>query len=196
MQLGRQSGSGARAQQQLSRWGSQDLRDRTLHFFYLWRHSSYLTAPILGSLRQIRQKWRLWIPVFAGCGLLLAIIFAVREHNPAINPPSVVTGTQNIRNNLYTFLMYFAFPLPLAACWLANRLRARRLRIVLILFALAVVPCLFRGNLTLILFFVVIGFGALADLFLEAAKSLDRIGLFLMLWILIPLPIVYYLISR
>ena len=144
------------------------------------------------TLRQIRQKWRLWIPVFAGCGLLLAIIFAVREHNPAINPPSVVTGTQNIRNNLYTFLMYFAFPLPLAACWLANRLRARRLRIVLILFALAVVPCLFRGNLTLILFFVVIGFGALADLFLEAAKSLDRIGLFLMLWILIPLPIVYY----
>ena len=63
---------------------------------------------------------------------------------------------------------------------------------MLILFALAVVPCLIHGNLPLILFLVVIGFGALDDLFLEAAKSLDRIGLFLMLWILIPLPIVYY----
>ncbi len=44
------------------------------------------------TLRQIRQKWWLWTPVFAGGGLLLAMIFAVREHNLAINPPSVVTG--------------------------------------------------------------------------------------------------------
>jgi hypothetical protein len=143
-------------------------------------------------LAQLRRKLWLWSPVFAGCGLLIAVILAVREHNLAINPPPAVTGSQNIRNNLYTFLLYFAFPLPLGACWLANRLKARRLRIVLILFAVAVAPCLLRWNLALILFFVVIGFGVLADLLLEAAKGRDHIGLFLMLWILIPLPIVYY----
>ena len=143
-------------------------------------------------LGQIRRELRLWTPVLAGSCLLLAIIFAFREHNLAISPPTVGSGAQHIRNNLYAFLLYFAFPLPLAVCWIANRLKAGRLRIVLVLFAMAVVPCLFRWNLALILFFVVIGFGVLADLLFEAVNSRDPIGVFLMLWILIPLPIVYY----
>jgi hypothetical protein len=143
-------------------------------------------------LGQIRRKSWLWAPVFAGGGLLLAIILTVREHNLAISPPPVVVGLQHIRDNLYAYLLYFAFPLPLAACWLANRLKAGRLRIVFILLAVAVVPCLLRWGLAFVLFFVVIGCGVLADLFFEAAKSREHTGLFLVLWILIPLPIVYY----
>ena len=43
-----------------------------------------------------------------------------------------------------------------------------------------------------VVFLALIGLCALASLFLQAFKQRDHIGLFLLLWILIPLPIVYY----
>ena len=144
-------------------------------------------------LGQIRRKPRLWIPVFAGCGVLLTIILTVREHNLAINPPPAVTGSQNILSNVYTYLLYLAFPLPLAICWVANRLRVRRLRaVIIILCALAVAPYLLPWNLALVLLCVVTGFVVLADLVFEAVTKRDFEALFLMLWVLIPLPIAYY----
>ena len=149
-------------------------------------------------LGQFRRRFWLWIPVFAGCGVLLIIILVVREHNLAINPPPTV---HHVRSNLYAYLAYFAFPLPLSACWLANRLKAGRLRIVLILFAVEVavlfgvaVGSLFlhRNTWSTVFFLQVIGCFVLADLLFEAVKRRERTGLFLMLWLLIPLPIVYY----
>jgi hypothetical protein len=143
-------------------------------------------------LGQIRRKFWLWTPVFAGCGVLLAIIFAVREHNLAISPPPVTMGRQHILGNLFAYLLYFAFPLPLAACWVANRLKGGRLRIIFILSAVAVTPLLLRWELSSVLFLAVFGLGVLADLFFQALKLREHTGLFLVLWILIPLPIVYY----
>ena len=98
-----------------------------------------------------------------------------------------------MRNNLYTFLLYFAFPLPLAACWLANRLKAKRLRIRFhpdLSWHSPLASCV--GILRWFCSWSLLGSCVLADLFLKAAKRRDHIDLFLMLWILIPLPIVYY----
>ena len=122
-------------------------------------------------LAQIRRKFWLWTPVFAGCGLLLAIILAVREHNLAISPPPVVTGTQNIPTNLIAYLLYFAFPLPLAACWLANRLKTgRRARVILI--CVAVVPLFFRLDIgRLSQFLAVIGLGCWPTCFSRHCKG-------------------------
>ena len=64
---------------------------------------------------QLRRKLWLWTPVFAGFGLFLAIFFALREHQ--FMPPSIVMGAQHIKPNLISYLLYFAFPLPLVACW-------------------------------------------------------------------------------
>jgi hypothetical protein len=143
-------------------------------------------------LGQVRRKLWLWSPVFAGCGLLLAIILAVREHNLAISPPSVVLVRQHIVNNLLAYLLYFVFPLPLAACWLANRLKSGRLLTVFILLAVAAIPLLQHWKLSFVLFLAVIGFGVLADLLFQALKRCEHTDLFLVFWILIPFPIVYY----
>jgi hypothetical protein len=144
---------------------------------------------ILGQVR--RRPW-LWIPVAVGTGLLLAIIVSVREHNLAINPPPVVLIQRRMLNNLYAYLLYFAFPIPLAACWLANRLKVGRLWTVSMVLAVAITPWLLGWASSLILFLVVLGLSALASLFFEAARRGDQMGLFLMLWVLIPLPIIYY----
>ncbi len=143
-------------------------------------------------LRQVRRKFWLWTPVIAGCGLLLAIILAVREHNLAISAPPVVVGRQHLLNNLLAYLLYFAFPLPLAVCWLANRLKGSRLWTVSILPAVAAIPLLPHWEVWFVLFLVVIGLGVLGDLLFQALKRCDQTDLYLVLWILIPLPIVFY----
>ncbi len=142
-------------------------------------------------LEQLRRRFWLWTPVFVGCVVLLAAIFAVREHNLAINPRTVDLGHSELPN-LFSYLLYFAFPLPLAACWLANRLKAGRLIIVFILSLLAAATWLNRSNRSLVLSLAVVGYIVLADLLLEAVKRRDHTGLFLVFWILIPFPIVFY----
>jgi hypothetical protein len=144
---------------------------------------------------QIRQKFWLWTPVVAGTVLLVAIIAATREHNPSINAPPILTGTQYIRNNLRSYLLYFVFPLPLAVCWLANRLKNGRWLIASIVTGLAV-AFLLSGHGhedRLASSFAIVGFGVLADLLFVALRKRDHTGLFLLLWVLIPLPIVIYI---
>lgn len=85
-------------------------------------------------LAQLRQRLWLWTPVLAGCGLVLVIIAVTREHNLAINPPPTVSGLHyNALQNLQSYFLYFVFPFPLAACWVANRLRSGPWHVVIVL---------------------------------------------------------------
>ena len=153
-------------------------------------------------LDQIRRKWWLWTPVIAGFGVLAAAILTVREHNLAIDPPSASLIRSHVRDNFCAYLLYFSFPLPLGVCWLANRVKARRFRMISVVAALGIVYWLLPWKISFALLrlrpshleflFAVLGLGVLADLLFEALKKLDHTGLVLMLWILIPLPIIYY----
>ena len=144
-------------------------------------------------LEQLRRKLWLWTPVFAGFGILLALILAVREHNLALNPPPVVVGPSNIPLNLFAYLAYFVFPLPLAFCWLANRFKTKGPSFVFILFAVVLIPLFLRWSILEVVFLAVLGLRVLAGLFYQAFKRKhDHMDLFLLLWVLIPLPIVYY----
>lgn len=148
-----------------------------------------------GILEQIRRKLWLWTPVLAGFGLLLAIIFAVRKH-PFI-PPAIVMGPQYLEHNLISYLLYFVFPLPLVACWVANRLKIGRLPIVVIISTVLVAPWFLLWNQPFAQFLASLGLAlagcsALAAVIFRALKRRDHIGLFLVLWILIPLPLVFY----
>jgi hypothetical protein len=139
----------------------------------------------------LSRKLRLFIPVLAGSGLLLAIILAVREHNLAINPPPAVVGG-HISRNLFSYLLYLVFPLPLGACWIATRIHKGSLYIFAILLAVVVAFWSLSWGDRLVLVLVTIGCCALATSLFDAWRSRDHIALFLLLWILIPLPVVYY----
>jgi hypothetical protein len=140
---------------------------------------------------QFRRRFWLWTPVLAGTALLAAIIAITRENgNLALNPPPFITGFGNVRPNLFAYLLYLVFPFPLALCWLANRLKRRKLRVVIVVAMVAGVS--WFADDRRVLFFAIIGFGMLTDLLYETWKRAEHTGSFLMLWILIPLPIVYY----
>lgn len=144
-------------------------------------------------LQRIRQRLWLWAPVFAAAALSLTIIVAVRGPN-LMRPPSapVLTGAHSTPRNLVAYLLYFAFPIPLAAGWFANRLGRGRRRTLVILFAVAVVAALLFRVESLAVFLSVFSCAAICGLSTDAWKRRDHIGLFLILWILIPLPVVYY----
>jgi hypothetical protein len=143
-------------------------------------------------LLELRRKLWLWTPVFMGLAILLALILAVRDHNLALNPPRVVVGSSNIPPNLFAYLAYFVFPLPLAFCWMASRFKTKRPGFVSILIPVVLIPLFLRWNILVVVFLAVLGLRVLVGLFYQAFKQRDHMGLFLLLWILIPLPIVYY----
>jgi 4-amino-4-deoxy-L-arabinose transferase-like glycosyltransferase len=141
-------------------------------------------------LVQVRRDLWLWAPVLVGGAILISILLATRERSLAINPPSLFSGRQNIPRNLRSYLLYFCFPLPLAAVWAVSRWHTRPRRIAYVLLAGAFIGVFLPGKLTG--FLAAIGLGVLTALLMEAWKKRDQPGLFLMLWLLIPLPIVYY----
>jgi Dolichyl-phosphate-mannose-protein mannosyltransferase len=146
-------------------------------------------------LTQVRRKFWLWIPVLFGSALLLAIIATTREHNLAIAPTSVYSGWVFAWSNLSAYLLYIVFPFPLAACWFANRWKSGRLHLAIIIILLglaAVITLLWHPEGLRVSFLALVGLIMLVDLLWEALKQADHTYLFLMLWILIPLPIVYY----
>jgi hypothetical protein len=146
-------------------------------------------------LAQIRKNPWLWTPVLAGALLLLAVIAATRERSLLLDPPPVFTGLSYIPRNLLSYLLYFAFPLPLAACWVANRWKVAPLRLGTILPAAIPVGLMVERYPYLNLIgtlLAIVSLAALSDLLLEAYQKQDQEGLFLLLWLLIPLPVVYY----
>ena len=143
-------------------------------------------------LEQIRRKFWLWTPVFAGFGILLTLVFTVREHNLAINPPPAVTGPAHILPNLFAYLAYFLVPLPLAACWLANRFKSGEPVFAFSLLVVAAIFLFFLLSFAGVMLLGLLGARVLADLIFHAVKRRDPSHLFLILWLLLPLPIVYY----
>src|ERR1700722_419476 len=136
-------------------------------------------------LLELRRKIWLWTPVFAGIGILLALILAVREHNPALNPPPAVVWQSNIPLNLFAYLAYFVFPLPLAFCWMASRFKTKRPGLVFILIPVVLIPLFLRWNILVVVFLAALGLRVLCGLLYQAFRQRDHMGLFLLLWILI-----------
>jgi hypothetical protein len=142
---------------------------------------------LLGSVD--RKCWRLWLPVLGGGGVLAAVILATRETGLLLNPPTVFSGTRNILPNLTFYLLYLCFPLPLAVCWAFSRWRTGAIRVVL--------AALAAGGIAFWLHDIrpglaVAGACVLCGLVWQAWRSRDHLQAFLLLWLLTPLPIVYY----
>jgi hypothetical protein len=99
---------------------------------------------------------------------------------------------QNIEPNLVAYLLYFVIPLPLAACWIANRLRNRSMRAAILLIVAVGIAWFRHFGERPVRVLAAIGLAALIDLLFEALDTKEHTSIFLMLWIAIPLPIVYY----
>jgi len=146
-------------------------------------------------LAQIRRKLWLWTPVFAGACLSALIMLLLHEHYSGANTLPRDANGHHWDRNIFAYLVYLAFPLPLAAFWVINRLRTRRWITIAVITALALVPWIFRLSAGLAFAFSVALFGsaALVGVVLESLEKRDHTALFFILWLAIPLSIVSYI---
>lgn len=146
---------------------------------------------------QVRRRFWLWTPVIAGGCLLVVIMLALNEHNSGALPSNVSlsnTSAYRVDHNLFTYFLFLTFPLSLGLCWLVNRIKTRRWITVIVALAAALLPwfCPISRSLAAAYSFMILGCGALFGLLLEALEERDRSVLFFLLWLMVPLPIVYY----
>jgi hypothetical protein len=144
-------------------------------------------------LAQARRKLWLWTPVIGGVCLVAAIVLSLREPIPGIFPSNTAT-TYRLARNLPAYFLFLAFPFPLALCWLVNLLRTKRRLTLIVASAAAFQPWLWPipRSVAAVFSFAILGCGALFGLLFETLKKRDHSALFLLLWILIPLPVVIY----
>jgi hypothetical protein len=140
-------------------------------------------------LLQLRKRLWFWTPVLIGGCVLLAIIYATRERGLALDPPSAFAGAENIPRNLTAYLIYLCFPLPLAVYWIAARGVTLPRALLLLITVAAGMGVLLRS---LAIALGIIGLFVLGAVVLEGLRKRDHRDLFLVFWLLVPLPIVYY----
>jgi hypothetical protein len=140
-------------------------------------------------LLQIRRSMWLWAPVIAGGVMLLLMIFITRERGLLLNPPAKVSGIDNVRFNLAYFLMFLCFPLPLAITWAAAQWTSHRWRLVAALLGSAIIGISIHSKIWIL---ALLSACALCDVAWQAWKRQDHELAFLWLWLMVPLPVVYY----
>src|SRR5439155_9692521 len=141
------------------------------------------------ALIQLRRRPWLWIPMLIGACVLIGFLYATREPGAASEPDASFGGWEYLKRNLRSYPLFLCFPLPLAAYWAAARWTNGPRRLAMVLAAAAAAGLLARDGRIIL---PVIGFSVLADLILEAWRKRDHQELFLALWLLVPLPIVFY----
>ncbi|MGA2714057.1 MAG: hypothetical protein ABSG41_13195 [Bryobacteraceae bacterium] len=144
-------------------------------------------------VNQFRRHTYLWAPVLLAVCVLLTVNLITRPRGPFLDAGHPLTEDAHPSRNLFAYLLYLAVPIPIAAVWLISHWR----KIPFLLF-----PAIAFAALT------VSAAGGLASHWAEIAVLCtvpvvvhlfyvywgrnDRTGLLLGLWLLIPLPAVFY----
>lgn len=152
---------------------------------------------VRGALSQFRQQHNLWTPILLAVLVLFAVNFLTRQRNAILEPKNMLVGPENIQLNLIAYLHYLSFPIPFAVVWLSVNWRRSKVLLVLPALLIVILYIILVSSITFVLGLqmaaVLCGLVAVVDLICSYLTASDRVGVFLSLWVLMPLPAVIYL---
>jgi hypothetical protein len=144
-------------------------------------------------LNQFRRQTYLWAPIFLAVCILLVVNLATWQRGPSLDARQTQAQGEHISRNLFTYFLYLAVPIPIAAVWLVAHWR----KIPFLLFpavAFAGLTARTAGGLASrwAEIAVLCTVPVVVHLFYVYWRRNDRTGLLLWLWLMIPLPAVVY----
>jgi hypothetical protein len=162
-----------------------------LPFSALWLFDDFRFSQMV---QKLRQQAYLWIPVLAAGGIFIAV--SQLTSAPEAAASETMIGLQKASNNLSSYFLYLAFPIPFAAVWLG--VHWRKAPAMLLLPAVPVVLYHFIVHDTSLQHewsraAILYGFVALGHMlysYWHGGSWTDRL---LGLWVLFPLAAVFYI---
>ncbi len=144
--------------------------------------------------------WRrlayLWMPLFFASCILAAVNLVTRDPGPNNLVRDLDIGPHNVPSNLFAYLVYFSFPIPLALVWVGVRLRPVLLAVILPLLAVLVYHFTIAPQRSIYQEWSTVaaayGLVVLVHILYRSVRDRDRLGMLLWLWLLLPLPAVFY----
>jgi hypothetical protein len=147
------------------------------------------------ALAQFRQPAVLWTPILIAACVLLAVNVLTLQRDVTFDTQDLVR-LQNIPVNLNAYLLYLAFPIPLAAVWLLAQRRDRKFLLLLVLIPLVMACVMQFSSVTFLRALELTGelysLTVLVDMSVTYVRTGDRLGTLLGLWVLMPLSAVIY----
>jgi hypothetical protein len=144
----------------------------------------------------LRIPLRRWFPLVLGGLVLAAATLITASPDSSISPPARNIAWEHLSNNSRTFLLYWAFPMPLAVAWLALKWRnfpARRLLVSLMLLTFVAVAWLRSPWDALDPTLTVVGLIAILHLLADGLIHNRQRQIALGIWLLVALPALPYL---
>jgi hypothetical protein len=148
------------------------------------------------AVRQFRREAYLWAPLLVAACILVAVNLVTRDHGPKVESKSLLIGLSYLPINLQAYLLYLTFPIPFAAVWLGTHWRKAPMILMLpAVLVLVIHVMLFRSRSIVEewpLIAAFFGLTTLAYMLYQNVRAWDRLGLLLSLWLLIPVPAIFY----
>lgn len=148
------------------------------------------------ALQQFRREFHAWTPLLVAACILIGVNLVTFDHSPKAESKNLLVGLSNISANLYGYLLYLCFPIPLAAVWLGTHWRKAPMLLLLPIVLVVVIQITLFPSKSILeewpLIAALFGLSTLAYMLYQNVRAWDRLGLLLSLWLLIPVPAVLY----
>jgi hypothetical protein len=151
---------------------------------------------VRSAWRQVRREAYAWAPVVGAACLLATVNLITRDRGPAEESANTLVGYGHLVPNLLAYFVYLSVPIPLSAVAMIASGRKALLfaalpAIPLVLAHFMVIPDEGRQE-ELPVAAAVYGFAALVYVLWRLARGLEQRDCLLGLWVLLPLPAVFY----
>jgi hypothetical protein len=148
------------------------------------------------AVEQVRRQAYLWAPLLVAACITLALNLVTRSPSAAPELSSRAFDLSMIPRNLYAYLLYLSFPIPLAATWLLMHCRKAPLLLILPVIPIVTLHLAWRPSASWATEWptaaVICGLVCFCHLIHRYWSDRDWTGLLLVLWLMIPLPAVIY----
>ena len=148
------------------------------------------------ALAQFRRQAVLWTPILIGGCILIVVTVLTRQRGAALETTDVLVGTRYVQANLNAYLLYLCFPIPFAAAWLGVQWRRATFLLISTLIAMVILCVILFSPVTFLRGCELVGelysLAVLVDMIRTCLRTGDRLGTLLSLWLLMPLPAVFY----